>query len=143
MGNSTYPPVSVGGTNIQLQQTITSSGSVTIPSTVTWLYAILIGGGGGGQSSGGGAGAFIQGWTTPASSCVIGAGGTSSGTDGGKTTFGLLIAGGGGGSSSSYPGFAGAGSGGFSFNNQNPDQNVVLGVISKNNSTSIFSAIIT
>ena len=32
---------------LQLQQTITSSGSVTIPAGITWVYAIMTSGGGG------------------------------------------------------------------------------------------------
>ena len=36
---------------LKLQQTITSSGSVTIPSNIKRVYAICIGGGGSGGSS--------------------------------------------------------------------------------------------
>ena len=53
---------------LKLQQTITSSGSVTIPSNIKRVYAVVIGGGGGGgagtgASGGGGAGGYSAGWT--------------------------------------------------------------------------------
>ena len=104
-----------------LRQTITSTGAVTLPSNLSWVYAILIGGGGGGGNAstgaasggGGGAGAFVQGWTPVSSICTIGAGGTGGisstpASYGGMTIFGNLMAGGGG-----YGGNGGAGSAGY------------------------------
>ena len=38
---------------LTLQQTITSSGAVTIPAGITWVYVIMTGGGGGANSSNG------------------------------------------------------------------------------------------
>ena len=68
---------------LTLQQTITSSGSVTIPAGINYVYALLIGGGGGGAGApnntsaggGGGGGGVTYGWATAATTCTIGAGG--------------------------------------------------------------------
>ena len=62
---------------LQLRQTINAgTTSVTIPSGITFVYAIAVGGGGGGNpSNGGGAGGVAWGWTIATSSCVVGAGG--------------------------------------------------------------------
>jgi hypothetical protein len=57
---STWNPSSNAGTpagftssitpyGLQLQQTITSSGTVTIPAGITFVYAICVAGGGGGD----------------------------------------------------------------------------------------------
>ena len=54
---------------LTLKQTITSGTTVTIPSGVNWVYAIVIGGGGGGNvlngtyGPGGGGGGVTMGWT--------------------------------------------------------------------------------
>ena len=62
MATNQFPPQSQLGPNgMVLQQTISSSGAVTIPSNVGIVYAVVIGGGGGGSagtttSSGGGGG---------------------------------------------------------------------------------------
>ena len=101
------PPIS--GT-ISLQQTLTSSGSVTIPANITRVFAICVGGGAGGYSSGGGGQSFggpaatiSFGVTAPATSVTIGAGGVGYGLAnglwggvGGYTTYGAISAGGGG-----------------------------------------------
>ena len=62
--------------NLQLQQTVFSSGTVNVPSGVPFVWAVLIGGGGGGNGSGGGAGggagATIKVMATSASSAKIG-----------------------------------------------------------------------
>ena len=92
---------------LSLQQTISSSGSVTIPSNVPFVYAVLIGGGGGGLTGvrnngssgyGGGAGGVTRGWCLVGlntSTCVVGSGGAIA-NPGGQTTFGLFSAAGGG-----------------------------------------------
>ena len=83
---------------LKLQQTITSSGSVTIPSNIKRVYAVCIGGGGSGGSSaqaggGGGAGAFSAGWTYVTNTCTVGSGGAtvtggaSNGNPGGATIY--------------------------------------------------------
>ena len=81
---------------LQLRQTISSGTSVTIPSGINFVYAILAGAGGGnfGSSGGGGAGGITWGWTFADTSCVIGAGVINA--PGGYTRYGHLLAGGGG-----------------------------------------------
>ena len=62
---------------LTLQQTIQSSGSVTIPAGIEWVYVVAVGGGasgGGGASAGGKAGSVAWGWTIPQSTCIVGAG---------------------------------------------------------------------
>ena len=85
---------------LKLQQTILSTGSVTIPADITWVYVICVGGGGGGSNTyrGGGAGGVAWGWTLPSPSCIVGS--SSQGTAGGYTRYGWVIAGGGGGGTS-------------------------------------------
>ena len=82
---------------LTLRQTITSSGSVTIPAGITWVYVIMTGGGSGGYFGyGGGAGEVSWGWTLSNSTCIIGAGGaTFGGNEGGYTRYGHIIAKGG------------------------------------------------
>jgi len=94
---------------LKLQQIITSTGSVTIPSGINFVYAICVGGGGGGvfNGYGGGAGGITWGWTISSPTCIIAAGGTPGGNFGGYTRYGHLIAGGGGGNSGGYLGGAG------------------------------------
>jgi hypothetical protein len=135
MGLSTFPVPSSGisisdvrtaNSTLTLQQTITSSGAVTIPAGVTRVFAIVIGGGGGGGggyqmgnpggTGGGGGGGVSYGWTVPSKYAFIGAGGTggttgaNSGTMGNPSVFGSIVAGGGGaglsGSNSTTPTFA-------------------------------------
>ena len=93
---------------LRLQQTITSSGSVTIPAGIAWVYAIVVGGGGGGGNGGGGAGGVSWGWTLSQSTCIVGAGGFSA--IGGYSRYGNIIAGGGGASAGN--GVLGGGGGG-------------------------------
>ena len=79
---------------LRLQQTIQSSGSVTIPAGVNWVYVVLTGAGGNGNGgSGGGAGGVAWGWTLAQNTCVIG---TSSALANGYTRYGHIIAGNGG-----------------------------------------------
>jgi len=62
--NSSFSDVPLG---LKLQQTITSPGSVTIPSNIHRVYAVCIGGGGSGGSSaqaGGGGGGGSGGGAT-------------------------------------------------------------------------------
>jgi hypothetical protein len=82
---------------MRLRQTITSSGSVTIPTGIEWVYAIVVGAGGGG---------IAWGWTIPVSTCIVGAGAATS--EGGYSRYGHIIAGGGG-RGSSIPVLGGAG----------------------------------
>lgn len=61
MAENLYPNSQQPINGIRLQQTLTSSGSVTIPSNIQFVYAIVVGGGGGsggvlGAGGGGGAG---------------------------------------------------------------------------------------
>ena len=77
---------------LRLQQTITSSGSVSIPAGITWVYVIMTSGGGGsyfGYSGNGGE--VTWGWTLSQNTCIVGAGGTD-GNNGGYTRYGHLIA---------------------------------------------------
>ena len=90
---------------LTLQQTITSSGSVTIPAGINWVYVIMTGAGGGGDFSGGQGGMVSWGWTLAQNTCIIGAG--VSGTAGGYTRYGHIIAGGGG-TRSSFGGLGGS-----------------------------------
>jgi len=102
---SNYPiqiPNSPAG--LQLRQTITSSGSVTVSSGTSMVYAIIIGGA---AASGALTGAVNQGWTIPATTCVIG---TSSGTSSYGTLFtGPVLA---YNSMTAFTGFTGAGTSG-------------------------------
>lgn len=99
MQSSAYTPFSqtsfVLPHGLQLQQTIQSSGSVTIPAGITWVYVVMTGGGAGNFFGyGGGAGEVSWGWTLSNSTCIVGAGGTGS-SDGGYTRYGHIIAKGG------------------------------------------------
>jgi hypothetical protein len=71
---------------LQLRQTITSSGSVTIPADISFVYVILTGGGGGpvASNTSSGAGGVAWGWTISQSTCIIGAGGTAASGGGNK-----------------------------------------------------------
>jgi hypothetical protein len=136
MGAVSFPAASGGSTvqtsfnppaNVSLRQTITSSGAVTIPSTVSAVFIIAIGGGGGGGGNasgytkgggGGGGGGVVVGWVTPFTSVVIGAGGTGGaitpvpkwGSFGGYTQVGrFIMAGGGGGGAEAVSSNAGGG----------------------------------
>ena len=83
--------------------------SVTIPSGITWVYAICVGAGGnggGGSSAGGGAGGIAWGWTLANSTCIVG----TTGNPGNHTRYGHIIAGGGGGGTG-LPFLGGAGNG--------------------------------
>ena len=140
MAQGVFPPPSQTSGNViaqfssplglSLRQTITSSGAVTIPAGINYVYAVLVGGGGGGggggtsgASGGGGGGAYIYGWAKAAATCTIGAGGSggasvTDGSTGGYTIYGGLIAGGGGGGGANSAkqftdsGASGAGGGG-------------------------------
>lgn len=82
---------------LELQQTITSSGSVTIPAGIEWVYVVLTGAGGSmGNDRGGGAGGggVAWGWTPAQNVCIIGA--SAAGQRGGYSRYGHIIAGGGG-----------------------------------------------
>jgi len=96
---------------LTLRQTITSSGSVTIPAGITWVYVVMTGGGGGTNFGYGSRGAEVSwGWTVPQSTCIIGAGATSGA--GGYTRYGHIIAVGGAGTSpapTNYYGIPGGG----------------------------------
>jgi hypothetical protein len=132
MGVSIFPAASSGisigdvrtaNSNLTLQQTITSTGAVSIPAGVTRVFAVVIGGGGSGAANntendfngggGGGAGGVSYGWTIPSSYALIGAGGasataswqnTNNGNNGSPSMYGNIIASGGalGNASSSY-----------------------------------------
>jgi len=88
---------------------------VTIPSGVTFVYAIAVGGGGPGSFFGnaGGGGGVAWGWTLATSSCVVGAGAAGGNTlntgNGGYTRYGNVITGGGCGADNT-PILGGAGS---------------------------------
>lgn len=73
---------------LQLRQTITSSGAVTIPPGIPFVYVIAVGGGNSGASVGGVGGGVAWGWTIPQSTCIIGAGANP----GGYTRYGYIIA---------------------------------------------------
>ena len=69
--------------------------AVTIPTGITFVYAITVGGGSGGFNiGGGGAGGVAWGWTIAPSTCLIGASG-GSGSVGSATRYGNIMAGGG------------------------------------------------
>lgn len=110
---------------LTLRQTITSSGSVSIPSGITWVYVVMTGAGGGGSAGGGGGGGALSwGWTLASNTCIIGT--SSAGIDGGFTRYGHIIAGGGGrGGNSSVPTIGAAGGGGQ--DTQNAGSNGVAG----------------
>ena len=79
---SQYPiqiPNSPAG--LTLRQTITSSGAVSIPSSVSMVYAILIGGG---VTSSSLKGSVVQGWVNSVSTCTIG-------TSSGYSKYGILL----------------------------------------------------
>lgn len=102
MGTNQFPLIqTLNSLGLQLQQTITSSGSVTIPAGISWVFAIVIGGGGSGGSAGGGGGGVSMGWTPASSYATIGAGGAAvtglSGNIGGTSLYGIIMGGGGGG----------------------------------------------
>ena len=79
---------------LQLRQTIQSSGSVTIPAGINWVYVIMAGAGAGTFFNyGGNAGEVSWGWTLAQNTCIIGAG--VSGAPGGYTRYGHIIAKGG------------------------------------------------
>jgi len=84
---------------LRLRQTINAgTTSVTIPTGISFVYAICVGSGGGAQSNGangGGAGGVAWGWTIATSRCVVGAG-VSNPVIGNFTRYGNIIAGGGG-----------------------------------------------
>ena len=86
---------------LRLQQTIsTTTSSVSIPTGITWVYAIVVGGGAGGTTlASGGAGGLAWGWTLANTSCTVGTAG-SGGNAGNPSRYGHIIAGGGGGQSS-------------------------------------------
>jgi hypothetical protein len=78
---------------LTLRQTITSSGSVTIPAGIDWVYVVMTGGGRGVFFGyGGGAGEISWGWTLAQNTCIIGAGGPGSNTGAGYTRYGHIIA---------------------------------------------------
>jgi hypothetical protein len=94
--NDSFTPLSqtsfLNPYGLTLRQTITSSGSVTIPAGITWVYVVMTSGGGGSFFGyAGNGGEVTWGWTIPQTSCVIGAGGLD-GQNGGFTRYGHLIA---------------------------------------------------
>ena len=93
---------------LKLQQTITATGttSVTIPTGIRRVYAIVIGGGGAGSTQttggggGGGAGGYSAGWTWATNTVTVGTGGVGTstagaGANGGSSIYGMVMAGGG------------------------------------------------
>lgn len=77
---------------LTLRQTITSSGSVTIPAGINWVYAVMTSGGGSSYFGQAGSGGHLtMGWTLAQNTCIIGAGGVSA-NNGGYTRYGHLIA---------------------------------------------------
>jgi hypothetical protein len=105
---------------LKLQQTFTTSGSVTIPTGINRVYAIVIGGGGAGSTQttggggGGGAGGYSAGWTYISNAVTVGSGGTgtavsAAGASGGLSIYGMVMAGGGVGGLNSTLGGAGGG----------------------------------
>lgn len=95
-----------------LRQTLLSSGAVSIPSGINFVWAVVVGGGGaGGQPgnyNGGGAGGISWGWTIASNFCIVGAGGvTLSAQSGGYSLYGHIIAGGGNGATNGPGGAAG------------------------------------
>jgi hypothetical protein len=86
----------------------TGTTDVTIPTGITFVYAICVGAGGGTLStiSAGGAGGVAWGWTLANPSSAIGANTTGAG---GFTRYGNIIAGGGGSGGSTPNGPGGAG----------------------------------
>lgn len=103
---------------LTLQQTIQSSGSVTIPAGIDWVYVVMTGGGasgGAGSASGGKAGEVSWGWTPVQNTCIIGAGAGGSNAPGGYSRYGNVIAVGGSGTGAgvtNYWGIPGGTSGG-------------------------------
>ena len=104
---------------LTLQQTITATGysSVTIPTGITWAYAIVVGGGGSGANNySGGGGGVTAGWVYVKTTmhCFVGAG-NSAGAGGGNINvsgFSNLVAGYGGGGGANN-GIIGGGGYGF------------------------------
>lgn len=93
---------------LQLQQTLLTTGSVTIPTGITFVYAIVVGAGGGGSTlNGGGAGGIAWGWTISSTNCIVGVGAVNA--TGEYSRYGNVIAGGGG--ASATAGFLGGGGG--------------------------------
>ena len=99
ISNDSFTPLNqtsfVNPYGLTLRQTITSSGSVTIPAGITWVYVVMTGGGAGGYFGYGGKGGEVTwGWTVPQTTCVVGAGGANA-NNGGYTRYGHIIAKGG------------------------------------------------
>jgi hypothetical protein len=84
---------------LTLQQTLTSSGAVTIPANITQVFAICVGAGSGSTAAGsygyaGGAGGFAFGLTAPSNTVTIGAnvaGNASGGGSGGASIYGSIM----------------------------------------------------
>ena len=106
----------------KLQQSFSTAGtfSVTIPTGIQRVYAIVIGGGGAGASvasggvGGGGAGGYSVGWTYATNTVTVGAGGAGSstagaGANGAPSIYGMVMAGGGSGAQSNTQGGGGGG----------------------------------
>lgn len=96
--NSEFTPLSqqslMAPYGLRLRQTITSSGSVTIPDGVNWVYVIIAGAGSGSYFGYGGASGEVSwGWTLAQNTCIIGAG--AAGASGGYSRYGHIIARGG------------------------------------------------
>lgn len=88
---------------LTLRQTITSSGPVTIPNGINWVYVVMVGGGAGAYFGYGGAGGEVSwGWTVPQNTCIIGAGVQN--FPGGYTRYGHIIARGGNALTANYYG---------------------------------------
>jgi hypothetical protein len=118
--NSSFTDTPYG---LKLQQTFTTSGSVTIPTGINRVYAICIAGGGGGaavvtgSNSGGGAGSYSAGWTWISNTVTVGTGGTGGvalvtgavGNPGRDSIYGMVFARGGNGASLTQGGGAGNG----------------------------------
>ena len=126
MGSTIFPASSgvVGPKDLVLRQTLTSSGSVTIPAGITHVWAIVVSGGQAGwtntgsgnyDSSGRAAGGFVAGWTTAANVVVVGAGGSPSIGLGGRSSYGQLYS---PQSVSPNPGFIGDGGAGSYYDGQ-------------------------
>lgn len=89
----------------------------TIPSGITWVYAICVGGGGGtGNQQCGGGGGVAWGWTPATNVCIVGSG-AGANQVGGYSRYGSIIAGGG----ASAGLVAGVGGGGGSSSNNSSD----------------------
>lgn len=119
---------------LTLRQTITSSGSVTIPAGIPFVYVVMTGGGGGTFFGYGSRGAEVSwGWTVPQSTCIIGAGTTGAG---GYTRYGHIIAVGGRGNSPAPTNYWGIPGGGAFTDSATPrDGNVGSNAASGNGAT--------